>query len=170
MKILKKIMLPQKKGIQMKCKKTRSFPIFKNYFYEIKLLICNMCVSMCGASLNFSSSCNTVEFRSFVGIICRIDKSQEIVTFDAAMHLYSPPSLVWMLDILRCDTTSPLTLTYCPTWSLSVFESRFPSSSQVISGVGLPLAMQFRKTLGPGWRVSSAKACLIWGGSTVDTG
>jgi len=95
-------------------------------------------------------------------------RTGELLTFDAAIHLYSPPSLVWMLEIFRCETTSPLTVTYCPTCNLSVFDSRFPSSSQVISGVGFPLATHFKNMLGPGWRVSSAKAWRIWGGSTVD--
>lgn len=73
-----------------------------------------------------------------------------------------------MLETFKLDTTSPLTVTYCPTWSLSVLDNRFPSSSQVISGVGFPLATHFRKTLGPGWSVSSEKACRICGGSTTN--
>lgn len=41
------------------------------------------------------------------------------------------------------------------------------SSSQEISGEGLPVAIHLRNTDGPGCIVSSVKACLICGGSTV---
>lgn len=42
------------------------------------------------------------------------------------------------------------------------------SSSQEISGDGLPVAIHLRNTDGPGCIVSSVKACLICGGSTVN--
>jgi hypothetical protein len=49
----------------------------------------------------------------------------------------------------------------------SLLDNFLPSSSHVISGVGLPSAIHFKNTDGPGWRVSSLKACRICGGSTV---
>jgi hypothetical protein len=33
-------------------------------------------------------------------------------TLDDAIHLYKPPSLVWIDEMLRCETTSPFTVTY----------------------------------------------------------
>lgn len=51
-------------------------------------------------------------------------------------------------------------LSYLKAQLLSVYRSelarRVPSSSQVISGVGLPAATHLRNTAGPGWRV------LVW--------
>uniref|UniRef100_A0A2M4DL41 Putative secreted protein n=1 Tax=Anopheles darlingi TaxID=43151 RepID=A0A2M4DL41_ANODA len=67
--------------------------------------------------------------------------------------------------MLRCETTSPLTVTYWPTWYRSLFVIFLPSSSQLISGVGFPPATHFRNTDGPGWRVSSGNASRMIGGS-----
>lgn len=49
----------------------------------------------------------------------------------------------------------------------SLLDNFLPSSSHVISGVGLPDATHFRNTDGPGCRVSSLNACRICGGSTT---
>lgn len=68
--------------------------------------------------------------------------------------------------MFKYDTTSPLTVTYCPTWKRSEFAIFLPSSSQEISGVGLPPAMHLMKTGLFGCRISSEKAWRMIGGST----
>lgn len=84
-----------------------------------------------------------------------------------AVHLYNPPSFVCTDDIFKYETTAPFTVTYWPTWYLSLFDTFFPSSSHAISGVGFPWATHLRNTEGPGCNVSSVKASLITGGSTI---
>lgn len=116
-------------------------------------------------------------------------------------YLYNPPSLLWTLVIFKWETTSPLAVTYCPTWVLnliyyeitfntliydiymnidmnlsksfnknkdylSLFVTFFESSSQTISGTGFPVALHFNETVGPGWRISSRKWNVNFGGST----
>jgi len=81
--------------------------------------------------------------------------------------------------LLSIQSRSAVNLACCPertessdhksiAWAhRSLLDNFLPSSSHVISGVGLPDATHFRNTDGPGCRVSSLNACRICGGSTT---
>jgi len=50
---------------------------------------------------------------------------------------------------------------------LSPFTTFLESNSQTISGDGFPVALHFKETAGPGWRISSRNLNVSFGGSTV---
>lgn len=85
-----------------------------------------------------------------------------------AMHSYSPPSSGFTVVILTWDITSPYTVTYWPIRSLSFCGSGNPSSSQEICGVGLPAALHFRETDGPGCIVCSINLQTSCGAISVN--
>ena len=65
---------------------------------------------------------------------------------------------------MTCETTDPSDPTYWPRTSLSEWPTGKPSKDHVTDGVGLPPAMHFNDTAGPGFNVCSMNLYLKTGG------